>query len=73
MDIKNIAKAIELGVCYVKPAPKDGGIRCFDRKMGYGEWIDLTAEEYEIHQKVVNLTKEEKLKRLDDLFKESCD
>ena len=62
----NIVKAIEMGVCYLKPARDNNGVRCFDHRMGYGEYIDLTQEEYEIYQKVANLTVEEMLKRLDE-------
>lgn len=60
----NIRKAIEIGASYIKPC-RDGKIRCFGPSMGYGEFVDLTSEEYEVYQKISLLRKEEKLERLD--------
>ena len=65
-EIKNIKRAIEIGVCYVKPWGKK--IRCFDARRGYGSWVDLTSEEYVIYQKVSILTQLEQLKRLNELI-----
>jgi len=67
MDIKKIEKAITLGMSYVCPNPVIGGMRCFDSHMGYGKYVDLTSQEYEIYQRLTNLTVDEKLKRLEEL------
>jgi len=61
---KNIIEAIKMGVSFIKPWGDK--IRCFDTQMGYGQYIDLTSTEYDILQKVTNLTIEEQLKRLDE-------
>lgn len=68
MDEEKIKEAIEIGVCYVKPW-KDK-IRCFDIKMGYGKFVDLTPEEYDIWQQVATLSKVEQLEKLEKLFRE---
>lgn len=66
MRKENIKKAIEVGVKYTKPLREGGGIRCFDARMGYGQHIDLTSEEYKVFQEVVNLTRGEQLERLEN-------
>lgn len=62
MTNENIEKAIEIGICYVKQW-KDK-IRCFDYRMGYGHFVDLTPYEYEIYLQISTLLKEEMKKRL---------
>lgn len=66
IDKDNIKKAIEIGVYGVKDW--QGKIRCFDHKLGYGKHVDLTYEEYEVYQKATHLSKEEQLKRLDEVL-----
>ena len=66
-NIENIKKAIEIGICYIKSTRDDTGVRCFGNHMGYGKFVDLTLEEYEIYQKVASLTKQEIYKRLEKL------
>ena len=65
MNNDNIRKAIELEVCFVKKWGEK--IRCFDRKMGYGEFVDLTPEEYEKYQKIAHISKSEQLQRLETI------
>jgi len=67
IDKENIKKAIEMGVCFIKEWGEK--IRCFDMRMGYGEFIDLTLEEYDIYLKVSKPTREEMLKKLDEVIK----
>jgi len=65
---ENIVEAIKIGVSFVHSAPWNGKIRCYDHKMGYGKYIDLTKEEYDIYQKVSNLTINEKIERLNKIL-----
>ena len=62
MESAAITKAIKIGIRFVKPW--EDKMRCYGIKMGYGEFVDLTLEEYEIYQAVSNLTVEEQLARL---------
>lgn len=66
MNYDNIKKAIEIGVCYVKPGRRNNTVRCFDSKMGYGKFMDLTEEEYAMYLEVSTLSKDEMLKRLEN-------
>ena len=65
---KNIIEAIKMGICYIKPWPPNNKIRCYDNQAGYGKYVDLSQEEYDIYQKVSSLTIDEQLKRLDRIL-----
>lgn len=60
---ENIIKAIELGVSFTREWK--GRVRCYDSKMGYGEFIDLSKREYDIYLKINKLTKDELIEKLD--------
>ncbi len=65
MNIDNIKKAVKIGVCYTKLCRGSNKIRCFGRRMGYGEFVDLTQEEYALYNTVSQLSELEMLERLD--------
>jgi len=64
MNAENIIKAIKMGVCYVKPWPPEGTIRCYDDRAGYGKYVDLSQEEYDVYCKVTHITVDEQIERL---------
>lgn len=65
MDKDQILKAIEINVCFIKPWRDK--IRCFDSRMGYGIFVDLTPEEYQIFLQSSTLTKVEQIARLENV------
>lgn len=68
MEKENIIEAIKIGTCYIKPWPPNNKIRCYDNRAGYGKHVDLSPEEYDIYQRVSNLTIDDQIERLNKLI-----
>lgn len=62
----SIVKAIKMKVFYVKQWGDK--VRCFGDRMGYGEHVDLTEEEYQLYQDVIAVDEETLLAKLDKLL-----
>lgn len=60
LDRTQVERAIEMGVYYIKPW--DGKVRCFDHKRGYGDYVDLTEEEYKLFLEMSNMMPSEALR-----------
>ena len=69
IDIEKIKKAIKFSCGYVTPNPDETYV-VLPQSLNYNDGITLNREEYELYQKSINLSTEEKLSRLEEYIME---
>ena len=69
IDIEKIKKAIKFSCGYVTYNPDEPCV-VLPQSLNYNDGITLNREEYELYQKSINLSTEEKLSRLEEYIME---
>ena len=69
IDIEKIKKAIKFSCGYVTYNPDETCV-VLPQSLNYNDGITLNREEYELYQKSINLSTEEKLSRLEEYIME---
>jgi hypothetical protein len=68
---QKIASVIKKGIYVIKYFPvfkEKQFIRCFHDSIGYGDYTDLTPEEYDIYCRATNITVETMIEKLDKII-----